>query len=62
MLSGRELDDLATLRLDGFARVFLFLHMQLALERDRVGDGALHGVLKARRPRIEGAAMQEDRP
>ena len=51
MLPGRELDDLATLRLDGFARVFLLLHMQPTLEGDRVRD-------RRSAWRAEGAAGQ----
>ena len=62
MLLGRKFNDLASLRHDGFARVFLLLHMQAALERDRIGDGALHGALQARGPAVEGGAVKEDRP
>src|SRR3954470_12080163 len=61
MLPSSELDDLAILRLDGFACVLLLLHVQPTLEGDRVRDRALHGALKARRPGVEGGAMQEDR-
>src|SRR5260370_32764864 len=53
MLGGAEFDDLAALRLDGFARVFLLLHVQGALKRHRFRDGASHGALEIGGPRIQ---------
>ena len=62
MLGGAEFDDLAALRLDGFARVFLLLHVQGALKRHRFRYGASHGALELGGPGIERRAVEEDRP
>src|SRR5258706_16221228 len=62
MLGGAEFDDLAALRLDGFARVFLLLHVQGALKRHRFRDGASHGALEIGGPGNEPRAGGGDRP
>src|SRR5262245_20451888 len=46
VLLARELDDLAALRFDRAPGLLLFLHMQSALEGDRIGDRAAHGALE----------------
>jgi hypothetical protein len=61
VLGSGELDDLAAFRLDRLLRLLFLLHMQLALERDRLRNGIAHGALQIDWPRVERCAMQEDR-
>src|SRR5437667_535888 len=48
-----QLQDLASFHPDGGHCVVLFLHMQFALEADRVLDRGPHFFLQLSRPRVE---------
>src|SRR5205823_13403396 len=54
-----ELDDLAVFGLDGVFGVELFLHVQPALERDRLVDRLLHRRFQVVRPGVVCRPMQE---